>query len=124
MAGGIGQAPAAPIKLPPAESATASLGIPRRRGVAGFAPPQHRPDARQKLPQPERLGDVVVGSELQPDHPVDLVAAMAGRDDDRNIGVRTDLTEQIETVLLAKPQIEDYKVGLAPRHQCRNLVAP
>jgi hypothetical protein len=73
---------------------------------------------------PERLGDVVVRSEFQSDHPVNLVAAMTGGDDDGNIGVRTYLAEQIETVLLAQSQVEDDEVGLASCKQRGDLVAP
>src|SRR5919198_3416741 len=51
------------------------LGGPRRAA-------QHRPDAGDQLARAEWLGDVVVGSQLQPDHLVDLVAA-GGQDDDR-----------------------------------------
>src|SRR5919197_1588578 len=50
------------------------LGGPRRAA-------QHRPDAGDQLARAEWLGDVVVGSQLQPDHLVDLVAA-GGQDDD------------------------------------------
>ena len=39
----------------------------------GFA--EHGAQARQQLARAERLGDVVVGAELEPDHAVGLVAA-------------------------------------------------
>ena len=96
----IGQAPAAPVEQPAAEPAAALLGVARRRGVSDLAPPQHRPDPRQELPQSERLGDVVVGAEFQSDNAVDLVAAVTGRDYDRNIRMRADFTEQIKAILL------------------------
>jgi hypothetical protein len=39
--------------------------VPAGRGVA-LAAAEHRPDARGQLPQAERLGDVVVGADVQP----------------------------------------------------------
>src|SRR6185369_15288291 len=77
---GIRQAPVAPVELPGAEPAAAPLSLPPLvlLGLrpAALAPAEHRPGARQKLPQAERLGDIVVGPELQPDHTVDLIAPM------------------------------------------------
>jgi hypothetical protein len=76
-------------------------------------PPQHRADTRQQLPKAERLGDVVVGAEFEADHPIDLVVAMAGGDDYRDVGSRPDLAQQVETVLRAEPQIQDDQAGNA-----------
>jgi AraC-like DNA-binding protein len=42
--------------------------------------PQHDADAREQLPQPEGLHDIVVGAELQADDLVDLLATMTGDD--------------------------------------------
>src|SRR5213076_3543062 len=50
---------------------------PRRRGERSA---QHRLDAGQELAQVERLGDVVVGADLEADHLIDRIAA-AGDDD-------------------------------------------
>ena len=47
-------------------------GASLRRG-----PAQHRLDAREQLAQIERLGDVVVGADLEADDLVDRVAAAA-----------------------------------------------
>jgi hypothetical protein len=83
---GISEAPDAPVKLPAAKSAAPSFRVALDGCLAGFPPAQHRPDARQKLSQTERLGDVVVGAQFQPDNPVDLVATMTRGDDHGNIG--------------------------------------
>ena len=44
-------------------------------------PPQQRTDARAELADRERLRDVVVGAELEPDHLVELVVAGSEHDD-------------------------------------------
>ncbi len=49
----------------------------------GVAPAQHGADAGQQLTRAHRLGQVVVGAELEPDHPVDLFAHGAHDDDGR-----------------------------------------
>src|SRR6202790_3753808 len=74
---GISEAAVAPIELPAAKSATASLRVALDGCLAGFPSAQHRPDPRQKFSQTERLGDVVVGAQFQPDNPVGLVATMS-----------------------------------------------
>jgi hypothetical protein len=116
--------PRAPIELPATELAPAPLRIPLRRGAAGLLPPQHGPDARQKFPKAERLGDVVIGAQFQPDHPIDLVAPITGGNDYRNIGARSDLAQQVETILLAEPQIEDHEIRLARREVMGHLLPP
>src|ERR1700736_2162786 len=88
---GISEAAVAPIELPAAKSATASFRV----ALDGCPPAQHRPDAREKFSQTERLGDVVVGAQFQPDNPVDLVATMTRGDDHGNIGAGSALAEQI-----------------------------
>src|SRR6266478_3161610 len=121
---GIGETPGAPIELPAAELAPAPLRIPLRRGAAGLLPSQHGTDARQKFPKAERLGDIVVGPQFQSDHPVDLVASIPGGDDYRNIGARSDLAQQVEPVLLAKPEVEDDEIRLACGEMMDQLLPP
>ena len=53
-----------------------------RRGGAG--PAQHRVDPQHQLARAERLGDVVVGADLEPDDPVGLLAER-GQHDDRHV---------------------------------------
>src|ERR1700692_3885766 len=97
---GISEAPDAPVKLPAAKSAAPSFLVALDGCVAGFSPAQHRPDAREKFSQTERLGDVVVGAQFKPDNRVDLVATMTRGDDDGNIGECPDFAAQIEPILL------------------------
>ena len=46
----------------------------------GLGAPQHRAQPGQQLARRERLGDVVVGAELEPDHAIGLVAARGQHD--------------------------------------------
>ncbi len=116
--------PSAPIDLPATELAPAALRIPLRRGAAGLLPSQYGADARQKLPKTERLGDVVVGAQFQPDHPIDLVASTTGGDDYRNIGARPDVAQQVKPVLLTEPQIEDHEIRLSCGEMMDHLLPP
>src|SRR5262249_305844 len=89
---GVGKAPVAPIEMPATEPAAA--GSPRTcllHSAPGGPPPQHCPNARQKLAESEWLRDVVVGAKLQCDSSFDRVASMARRDDHRNVGNRSDV---------------------------------
>ena len=62
---------------------------------------EYRADAGEQFAQAERLGEIIVGAEFQPDHSVDLVAAVASRDDDRNVRARPYVAKQVEPVILA-----------------------
>ena len=59
------EAPAAPIELPAAEPAAAARRIPWRCKAPGI-PSQYGPHARQKLAKAERLGNAVIGTDLEP----------------------------------------------------------
>jgi len=48
----------------------------------------------------------------QSDHPIDLVASVARRDDHRNVGTRPDFAQQVEPILLVEPQIENHQIRL------------
>src|SRR5256885_5015352 len=95
-------------------------------------PPQDRPDPRRDLARRERLEHVVVGADLQADHPVRLLVA-AGEDDHRDVAARAQRTEEIEPVPVGQHQIEDEQIDFAgesarlpERGRLRNLepVAP
>ena len=52
------------------------LDVPREQpivGLVGLHPPEHGAHARGELTGRERLGDVVVCTELEPGHPIDLL---------------------------------------------------
>src|SRR3984957_6051482 len=120
---GIAQAPAAPIKLPTAESTAPRFRI-ARRGLPSFTPAQHGADPRQKLAQTERLGDVVVGAQFESDHAVDLVATVAGGDDHGNIRTRPNFAKQVETICLAEPEVENHQAWFTDSEQASYFVPP
>jgi hypothetical protein len=123
-AAGIGQAPQAPVQLPAAKLASAPLGIALRRGAASFTAPQNGADASQEFPQAERFRQIVVGAEFQPDDSVDLIAAIAGHDDYRDIRARPDLPQQVEPIRGVKPPIEDDEIRLARSKMANHLLLP
>jgi hypothetical protein len=87
-------------------------------------PPQHGPDSSQELPQAERFGYTVDGAALESDHPVDLVASVAGNKDHRGVAARADLAQQVEPIDLAEAQTENYQVRLAFGDLTHNLLPP
>ena len=72
---------------------------------------EYGPHARQKLANAEWRGDAVIGTELEPDHRVDVVASLIGEDDHRDIGARPDVAQQVEPVVLAETQFGIAKSG-------------
>jgi hypothetical protein len=84
----------------------------RRRGLGRrtrLGAPHHRPYPRDDLAHPERLGDVVVGAELQADHPVRLVTARADHDD-RHVTALAQRLADVQTVGVGQPEIEQHDV--------------
>ncbi len=71
--------------------------------------PDRGADARQQLPQRERLDHVVVGAELQPVDQVLLLAA-SGQNQHRDGGLTAQLAQHLEPVHAGKHQIEDDQV--------------
>ena len=77
-----------------------------------MGPAQHRLDPRQQLARVERLGHVVVGAELEPDHPVGLLGHR-GQHDDRQVALRAQLPAQGEAVLARHHDVEHDQVDPA-----------
>ena len=99
-----------------ARRARSSTSRPPTRSGAVRLRPGGRPardgaDAGDQLAQPERLDDVVVGAELEPDDPVGLLAAR-GDDDDRHVGALAQLPADVEPVGVREPQVEQDEVRL------------
>src|SRR5205823_12239324 len=69
-------------------------------------------DARKQLIDPERLGHVIVGAEIERVHLVGLAAAR-GEDDDRRPRPLANAADHLETVTVRKVEIEHDEVGLA-----------
>ena len=71
--------------------------------------PHDRADPGDQLAQPERLDDVVVGAELEPDDAVGLLAA-GGHDDDRDARALAQLPADVEAVDVRQAQVEQDEV--------------
>ena len=87
------------------ERLAAQLVAPRLVGPAA----QHGPHAGHQLAQPVRLGDVVVGADLEPDDGVDLAAL--GRDhDDRHRRPAAELAAHVDAGHLRQHHVEQHEV--------------
>src|SRR4051794_10388149 len=80
-----------------------------RRGRRGGAT-QHGADAGRDLAGAERLDDVVVGAELEPDHAVGLLAA-GGQHDDRHLRLAPDLAADVVARAVGEHEVEQDEVG-------------
>jgi hypothetical protein len=76
-------------------------------------PPEHGPDARHELARAERLGEVVVRPDRQPDHEIGLVVA-GGEHDHRDPSLGLDPPAHFQPVEAGQHQVEDDEVGLEP----------
>src|SRR5512138_3704163 len=65
---------------------------------------QHGFDARHQLAHAERLGDVVVRADLEPDHTVNLFAA-GGDHDDRHAAGLAQLAADVQSIYLGDHQV-------------------
>ena len=126
---GRGQAdpPRAALDTPPlevddevamAEDATAG-GV----GEVAVRAAKQRLDPAEQLAQAVRLGQVVVGAELEADDLVDLVVARR-QDEDRHLGAgRADAPEDLEAVDAGQAHVEDDEVGRLARRDLEPLLA-
>src|SRR5215467_1171009 len=78
---------------------------------------------KEKFAQIEWLGQIIVGTEFKSNDTIDIVAAVASNDDDRHVRARADLPQQIETVLLTEPKIEDHQVDLGAAELIDHILA-
>jgi hypothetical protein len=72
--------------------------------------PCHRPDARQELPEAERLDDVVVGAHLQADDAIDLLS-FRGHHQNRDVRATSKLPADRESVAIREPEVEQHDVS-------------
>src|SRR5262249_49511024 len=89
----------------------------RRRSTAPTrapsSPPRRTgPTPRRGPPQVERFRYVVVGADLQSAPAIDLVPAMTGGDDHRDVRAGSNLAQEAEPVPPAEPQIENHETRL------------
>ena len=85
------------------------VASPRRRRRRPAGRPGDGPDAGQHLAHAERLGDVVVGAELEAEHAVELVAAR-GDHDDRHVGRCADRPAHVAPVHVGQAEVEQHHV--------------
>ncbi len=74
---------------------------------------QHGPDPGHQLARGERLGDVVVGAEFEPDDLVDLAVA-GGDDDDRHLRALPQRAAHLGAGQPGQHQVEQHEVGAGP----------
>jgi hypothetical protein len=84
---------------------------------------QHRAHPRQQLGDGKRLGDVVVGAELEAQHLVGLGRARRQHHDRGRCRALAQLAADIEAVLARQHQVEDDEVGIERRCAHQSLLA-
>src|SRR6266851_9815667 len=92
-----------------------ALGRGLRLVRVRLRPPKHGVDTCQHLADRERLGDVVVGAELEADDLVDL-GVLGGDHDDRHPAVLAQRAAEVEAAHARQHQVEQDQVG--PRGSC------
>ena len=93
---------------------SASDAVVAGRGT-GWAPATDGADPRRQLAPAERLGDVVVGAELEPEDAVELVAT-GGEHDDRDGPALAQLAADVTAVDVRQAEVEQDEV-VASRRQ-------
>src|SRR5262245_46314641 len=88
----------------------------RRAGAADASPgsTQDRANPGEELARVERLAQIVVGAELEPDNAIDVVVP-GGQHDNRHRAACTQTTADRKAVLSGKHDVEDHKVWFHPR---------
>ena len=86
-------------------------------------PPQDRVDPEHELARAERLGHVVVGAALEPDHPVGLGAEGGQHDHRQVVAAGAQPLADLETVDARQHQVEDHQVGGTVAQQCERALA-
>ena len=94
----------------------------RVAAILWLAAPQHRLHARDELARRERLRDVVVGADLEPDDPVGLLVAR-GEHQDRNVRAGAHLAADVEAVLARQADVEQHEPDRMPLELDQRLVA-
>ena len=91
------------------------LCAPRRFGVGGAAARRwaagHGADARHQFAEAERLGDVVVGAQLETEHAIELLGA-SGEHDDGCLGAGSQVAAHVAAVHVGQAEVEQHHVVL------------
>ena len=88
---------------------TISGASPCRRAGDPAPAAAHRPDAGHQLAEAERLHHVVVGAELEAEHPVELVGP-GGQHDDRHVRRRAQCPADVVPVHVGQAEVEQHEV--------------
>jgi hypothetical protein len=97
---------------PKVDSKVAQLDHARfPRGRLGA--PENRPDPRNELARRERLGQVVVGSQLEAQDPIDLLVP-GGEDQNRHASPSPQLLADFDSVQVGQTEIEDDEARVTP----------
>jgi len=72
---------------------------------------QDRPQPRQQFPRAERLGQIVIGTDFEPDDTVGLLT-LGGQHQHRHIRIRSYPAQHFKTIEIGQHDIEDDRVGL------------
>jgi len=83
---------------------------------------QDRLHPRHELPRRERLGDVIVRADLEPDDPVRLLITCS-QHHDRHLRACPDVTAHIEAVLAWQTDVEQDEPHLVPVELDQRVVA-
>jgi hypothetical protein len=96
-----------------AQVADVEQALGRLRGVLADErePAQQHLDARHELAGGERLAQVVIGSELETEHAVELLVARGQEDDRQLIGAAAQPPAQLEAVHARHHDVEDGEIG-------------
>jgi hypothetical protein len=117
---GVGQTSRVSIYLPAAKAKSTPRSIALGRDAPNLPSTQDSPNPREQLTKAERLDQIIVSPQLEPDHAVDFAASMTGHNNHWDIRARSDFAKKVESIILTQSQIEDHEVGLGngevPRH--------
>lgn len=107
------QAAMVSFELPAAKFVSAPLWLARSRETAQFVPPQNGPHTCQQFSEAERLRHIVVRTEFEADHAINFLEPMPGSDNHGNIGVGSNLSQQIQSVFPPQSQVENDEARVA-----------
>ena len=94
-----------------------AMAAPAVRGAPAAVPAMRRrmaPDAGHHLARAERLDHIVVGAQLDAQHPVDLVVAR-GQEQDRQVALGADAAADLQPVHARHVDVEHHQVGRRAR---------
>src|SRR5437879_1319493 len=107
---------------PPAVEHEAAHAVGARLTGRMGGPAQHRLDAAEQLARIERLGDVVVGAELESDNAVHILAAR-GEHDDGHLRAAAHVAAYRQAVLAREHEIEHQQIDARAPHHAPHFLA-